>query len=125
MSRAEGKETESVKVELEKKGQGEKAGTAIVVLEGFASYQHGRAFTPGLYFLPEVQMKPQCVSRGCLLLTYESFQIEAHTGTEHHLQLAIQGNPVGESVLHSYSVVIAGTAPLTYFRMVATVRRQQ
>lgn len=58
MSRAEGKETKSVIVELEK-GWEEKAGTAIVVLEGFASYQHGRAFTPGLYFLPEVQMKPR------------------------------------------------------------------
>lgn len=45
-------------MELEK-GWEEKAGTAIVVLEGFASYQHGRAFTPGLYFLPEVQMKPR------------------------------------------------------------------
>lgn len=59
MSTAEGKETESVKVELEKKGRGEKAGTVIVGLKGFASYQYGRAFTPGLCFLPEVQMKPR------------------------------------------------------------------
>lgn len=57
-----------------------------------------------------------------MLLTNASFQTEADTGTGHHLQLAILGNPVGVNVLHSHSVVIAGAVPLTYFRMVPTVR---
>ena len=57
-----------------------------------------------------------------MLLTNASFQTEADTGTGHHLQLAILGNPVGVNVLHSNSVVIAGAVPLTYFRMVPPVR---